>query len=120
MLEYDEDDLMKKRVKEPSEPVERYNTIRRYIISLLEENPATAKGISSFVRIAERDVYDHLKHIHKTLHKNNQRLLVAPAACEKCGFEFKKRDRLTKPSKCPVCHSSLIRPPLYSIESQGQ
>ena len=106
---------MRKRVKEPPTPLERYNTIRRYITSLLEGDTLSAKDISVSLRIPEKDVYDHLEHIRMTLHKSGQRLLVSPAQCEKCGFEFKKRTRLTKPGRCPICHNSLIKPPLYSI-----
>jgi predicted Zn-ribbon and HTH transcriptional regulator len=106
---------VKKRPKEPPEPMERYDTIRKYIIALLEEYTLSAKDISTYVRIPEKDVYDHLAHIKKTINKGNLHLVVQHAQCEKCGFVFKKRDRLTRPSKCPICHSSLIQTPLFSI-----
>jgi len=105
---------MKKRLKEPTEPLERYDTIRKYIISLLEEYCVSAKDISTYLRISENDVCDHLEHIRRTMNKANRRLNVMPAQCEKCGFIFTKRGRLTKPGKCPVCHSTLIRPPVFS------
>jgi hypothetical protein len=108
---------MIKKIKEPPTPVERYNTIRRYIVSLLEENTLSAKDISIYLRIQEKDVSSHLEHIRKTLNKNNQRLTVVPAQCEKCGFAFIKRTRLTKPGKCPICRSSLINQQLFSIQS---
>jgi transcriptional regulator len=107
---------MKKKIKEPSEPVERSNTIRRHIVSLIEDNTLSAKDISVYLRIQEKDVSGHLEHIRKTLNKNNQHLTVTPAQCEKCGFIFIKRTRLTKPGKCPICRNSLINPPLFSIE----
>jgi transcriptional regulator len=106
---------MKKKIKEPSEPVERCNTIRRHIVSLLEDNALSAKDISLYLRIQERDVSSHLEHIQKTLNKNNQHLKIVPAQCGKCGFIFIKRTRLTKPGKCPVCRGTLINPPLFSI-----
>jgi predicted Zn-ribbon and HTH transcriptional regulator len=106
---------VKKRPKKPPEPVERYDTIRRYIIALLEEYILSAKDISIYVRIPEKDVYGHLAHIKKTINKGNLHLVVQHAQCEKCRFVFKKRDRLTKPSKCPICHNSLIQAPLFSI-----
>jgi transcriptional regulator len=106
---------MRKRVKEPPTPLERYNTIRRYIVSLLEGETLSAKDISVSLRVPEKDVYDHLEHIRKTLHTEGQHLTLLPPRCEKCGFEFRKRTRLTKPGKCPICHSTLIKPPLYSI-----
>jgi transcriptional regulator len=109
---------MRKKIKEPPTPVERYNTIRRYIVSLLEDNNTlSARDISIYLRIQEKDVSSHLEHIRKTLNKNNQHLAVIPAQCEKCGFVFIKRTRLTKPGKCPICHSSLINPQLFSIHT---
>jgi transcriptional regulator len=106
---------MKKRAKEPPEPLERYNTIRKYIISLLEEYCISAKDILTYLRISENDVCDHLEHIRKSMNKANRHLNLTPAQCEKCGFVFTKRGRLTKPGKCPACYSTLIRTPLFSI-----
>jgi len=109
--------MRKKRPKESSEPVERHDTIRKYMKAILEEYALSAKDISTYARISEKDVCDHLEHIKKTMNKGNQHLVVEPAQCERCGFVFKKRGRLTKPSKCPMCHSSLIHPPLFSIST---
>jgi transcriptional regulator len=82
---------------------------------MLEEYALTPREISHILRISERDVSDHLDHVRKTLHKAGRELIVTPSECEQCGFVFKKRERLSKPGKCPVCHSSLIKPPLFSI-----
>ncbi|MBA4417119.1 MAG: transcriptional regulator [Syntrophus sp. (in: bacteria)] len=101
---------------EPIVPVERYDTIRKYIVSLLKEYTMSAKEISSIVKIPEREIYDHLEHIRKTLHITEQDLHVEPARCDKCGFVFQKRNRLSKPGKCPLCHSQLILPPLFAIK----
>jgi transcriptional regulator len=106
---------MKRRPKEPSVPLERKETIRRNIISLLEGNTLSSREISVDVRIAEREVYEHLEHIQRTANKNKQKFLVQPAACKKCGFEFSKRDRLTKPGRCPVCRGESIQEPLFAI-----
>lgn len=106
---------MRKGPKEPPEPVERYETIRHYIGAVLREHTLSAKEMSVYLRISERDVYDHLDHIRKSLNKSNCHLVVAPAQCEKCGFVFRKRGRLAKPGKCPMCLGNLILPPLFSI-----
>jgi transcriptional regulator len=107
--------MKKARLKEPHVPVERYDTIRKYLSALLEEHTMSAKEISAIVKIPERDVYDHLDHVRKTLHQTDLHLDVEPAKCEKCGFVFHKRERLSKPGKCPLCHSHLILPPLFSM-----
>ena len=40
---------------------------------------------------------------------------VVPAACLACGFVFRTRQRLTRPGRCPVCDSSHIEPPRFSV-----
>jgi predicted Zn-ribbon and HTH transcriptional regulator len=111
---------MKKKAKEPAVPQERTDTVRHEIISALEGRTLSAKDISASVRIPEREVYDHLDHIHKTTSKRDRHLLVTPAQCLKCGFVFKKRERLTKPGRCPVCHGEQIVEPLFSIKESPE
>jgi transcriptional regulator len=106
---------MRKPPKEPPEPVERYETIRKYIVALLQDFTFSAKELSGYLRIPEKDVYDHLEHIRKTMNKGGYHLVVNPALCDKCGFIFSKRGRLTKPGKCPICHSNMIIPPFFSV-----
>lgn len=108
---------MRKRPREPEAPVERYETIRHFITALLEEQTLTAREISVYARIAEKDVHGHLEHIKKTVQKGNRRFIVEPARCEHCNFVFRKRERLTKPGKCPSCRSTLIQAPMFHIES---
>ncbi len=83
--------------------------------AVLREHICSAKEISVYLRIPEKDVYDHLEHIRKSLSKSGYHLVVEAARCEKCGFVFRKRTRLAKPGKCPMCLSSLILAPLFSI-----
>ena len=106
--------MRKKNPKEPSIPLERHETIRQKIVSILENNNLSAKDISSYVMIPEKDVYDHLAHIQKN--KRDYPLHITPAMCMKCSFVFRKRERLKKPSKCPVCRGTLIEEPLFSIK----
>jgi predicted Zn-ribbon and HTH transcriptional regulator len=107
--------LKKKKGKEPFVPVERQETIRQKIVSVLEGNTLSAKNISAEVRVSEKEIYGHLEHIQRTMNKREHALIITPAECKKCGFVFRKRDRLTKPGKCPVCKSQLIQDPLFSI-----
>lgn len=107
---------MKKKPKEPFIPVERHETIRQKIISVLEGQTLSAKDISADVMVSEKEVYEHLEHIQRTCNKRERNLIIIPAQCKKCGFVFRKRDRLKKPGKCPVCRSELIQEPLFSIK----
>ncbi len=108
---------MKKKEKGPAVPVERHETLRQEIMSVLVQGPASAKDISFEVRISEKEVYDHLEHIRKSLlGRKDSQLVIMPAECVKCGFVFSKRERLKKPGKCPICKGESIREPLFSIQ----
>ncbi|MEK6528299.1 MAG: transcriptional regulator [Nitrospirota bacterium] len=100
--------------KKPFIPAERRETVRQNIISILRGQNLSAKGISAQVSASEKQVYEHLEHIQQTIKKEYQ-LIITPAECKKCGFIFKKRERLKKPGKCPVCRSESIQEPLFSI-----
>ena len=106
---------MTTRPKKPFIPVEKLDTLRHEIVALIGKETLSARDISAQVRIPEKDVYDHLEHIRTALHKSGARLLVTPAVCRKCGFEFRKRERLRKPGKCPVCQGEQIESPLFSV-----
>jgi predicted Zn-ribbon and HTH transcriptional regulator len=107
---------MKKKPKAPPVPADRTDTVRHEIIALLEGRAASAREISTSVGIPEKEVYDHLGHIRKTMSKRSRRLVVTPALCLKCGFLFKKREKLRKPHRCPVCQGELIEDPLFSVK----
>ncbi|MBP8626279.1 MAG: hypothetical protein KBI10_06275 [Syntrophorhabdales bacterium] len=104
--------------KEPPWPDERHDTIRRGIVSLLEEYALSTREISRYVRIPEKDVASHLEHIRKTIDKGEKRLIIESARCETCNFVFKKRERLTNPTRCPICRCRLINPMLFSIRKK--
>ncbi len=106
---------MKVKIKEPPVPVERFDTIRHRIISLLLDHSATARQISTELRIPEKEIYEHLEHIKKTMRTGEYHLSVRPAVCEKCGFAFRKRERLKAPGKCPICRSESILEPVFVV-----
>jgi len=106
---------VKSKEKEPFVPAERHETVRQEIVAALRGRTLSAKDISAEVRISEKEVYDHLEHIRKTVLKKDLHLEIYPAECVKCGFVFRKRERLKKPGRCPVCRSETIQHPLFSI-----
>ena len=91
-------------------------TVRKRILSLIEESPRTALEISSAVRIPERQVRSHLVHLSKSLRSKGRRLEQLPAQCLSCGFVFKKRDKLAGPGRCPICRKEFIAEPLFRVE----
>jgi len=102
---------MKARAKKPFIPVDRQETVRHEIVSLLREEELTAREISERVGVSEKEVLEHLEHIRIALRGG---LLVTPAACMACGFSFRKRERLKGPGRCPVCRSEHIAEPSFS------
>jgi predicted Zn-ribbon and HTH transcriptional regulator len=103
-----------KKDKGPPAPFDRKESVRREIMSALGGNRLSARDISGAVRVSEKDVYEHLSHIQKTLRRGGQKLVIAPPECRKCEFAFKKRGRLKKPGRCPVynpCVHSFSAPP---------
>lgn len=104
---------MKKKVGKPFVPEERHETKRREIIALLQTGTFSAKEISSNIGIPEKEVYDHLEHIRRSMTQKGGHLVITPSECLSCGFVFAKREKLSKPGKCPVCRSQHIREPLF-------
>jgi predicted Zn-ribbon and HTH transcriptional regulator len=105
----------KKRQKQPPVPSDRLETVRQEIISVLRLGEMTARDISINVGVREAEVYDHLSHIQKSLERRGGALVVTPSVCRKCGFVFRKRERLRKPGKCPSCKGQSITEPLFSV-----
>jgi len=85
------------------------------MIEALEGRSLDLREISQLLGIKERDALDHLMHIERSIHLRS--LTVEPASCQKCGFSFKKRTRLSTPSRCPVCKGEHISPPRFRIDS---
>ena len=96
-------------------PPERSETARRRILALLSERPRSAKALSADVRIPEKEVFGHLDHLRKSLHREGRRVAVTPAECLACGFVFRKRERFAKPGRCPVCRGESVSEPLFFV-----
>jgi predicted Zn-ribbon and HTH transcriptional regulator len=107
---------LKKKGRVPLPPPERKETIRQAIVDLLATQPLSAKEISGHVRIPEKEVHEHLKHIQKTIHKKNSSVKITPPRCKQCGFEFTKREKFKKPGKCPVCKGETIEEARFVIK----
>lgn len=89
-------------------------TVRQRIIETLKAGMVTAKDISKAVGIREKEVLEHLPHVAMSAGRT-MRLVVEPSVCVKCGFVFKKRERFTTPSRCPICRSEEITETRYGL-----
>jgi transcriptional regulator len=96
-------------------PAERSITVREALLRHLREGPRTAHELSGLVGIPEKQVADHLAHVARSLRRTVERLRVEPAECLGCGFVFRKRVRLDRPSACPVCRGQHIGPPRFAV-----
>jgi len=108
--------MKRERTKQPKPPVARGDTVRHQIMTTLTGREMSAREISGEIRISEKEVYQHLEHVRKSLDAHGMELTVMPARCRKCGFEFVKREKLKKPGKCPVCRGESIEEPLFSVD----
>ncbi len=109
---------MKNKSKKPFVPPDRLETVRKHIMSALQEQPLSAREISGIVSIPEKTVFNHLVHIQKTVNRGGNIFVTTPSECKKCGFVFKKREKLKKPGKCPACRSETITEPVFSLRSR--
>lgn len=88
-------------------------TFRKEIAEALAREAMDLREISQRFRLREKEVLDHLPHIAKSVYP--KKLRMEPPVCLQCGFGFKKRERLSVPSRCPICKSESISPPRYRI-----
>jgi predicted Zn-ribbon and HTH transcriptional regulator len=85
------------------------------MIELLNKEEMTAIELSQSLRIPEKEVYEHLPHISRSVNSRGKRLVIRPAMCLKCGYAFKERRRFTRPGRCPRCRESHLQRPAYQI-----
>ena len=91
-------------------------TPRQAIKELLGEQPYSALELSQRLSLSEKEVLGHLVHIARAP-GSGCHFQITPAVCKHCGFIFKKRERLTSPSRCPLCrHQSITRPRFALVE----
>jgi transcriptional regulator len=106
--------MSKEGAREPI-PRESARTIRDAIRHELIEGPMTALELSSAVGIPHKAVSEHLEHLRRSAEAAGERFEIEPASCPDCGFEFRERSRLTRPSRCPKCRSERVLAPRFRI-----
>lgn len=94
---------------------EATETARQAIRGHLSRDARTARELSSLVGLPEKDVVAHLEHLDRSLRAAGVRLVVEPARCLACGFTFRDRRRLSKPSACPRCRATHVSAPLFAV-----
>ena len=90
-------------------------TIRQQIINCLSEGAMSAIEISQDLGIREKEVYDHLPHIARSVAAQGKSLIILPSQCLNCGYVFEDRKRFTRPSRCPKCKGTYLQRTAYEI-----
>ena len=92
-------------------------TIRQLIMQSITGTLYSSRQLAELVGVPERQVEDHLTHITKSVARDRtRRFVLEPSRCRDCGFVFRDRTRLTRPSRCPRCRSEALSPPRYGIQ----
>jgi transcriptional regulator len=94
-------------------------TVRQRLVGLLTGARLSSYHLAQLLGIPERQVEDHLGHVMKTIARDrDRRFVLEPSCCQDCGFVFRDRRKLTRPSRCPRCRSESISAPRYGIDSR--
>ena len=90
---------------------------RRDLVPLLLDKKMSLSEIARAVREKPKDVIEALTHLAKSSRHGDYELVMDPAECRKCGFEF-GTDKFSKPGKCPKCRSTWIFEPLIGVRAK--
>jgi predicted Zn-ribbon and HTH transcriptional regulator len=90
------------------------STTRERIAETLREEPATASDLAARVGTARSAVYDHLRHVARSV-DGDERVFVSPPTCRDCGFDGFD-DPINHPSTCPECRSEDVAEPAFRID----
>ena len=90
-------------------------TVRQHMIVLLSEREMSARELSQATGIREKEVYEHLSHIARSVAAQRRELVLLPARCLVCGYVFEDRKRLTRPGRCPRCKRAHLQRPMYRV-----
>ena len=99
----------------PPSPRHAHQTSRERLREVLSTAPLSTRELSQLSHLSEDEVVTHLAHLRKSLKTKGNALEITPSHCLDCDFVFQKRDRLTRPGKCPVCRSTHLAAPRFSL-----
>ncbi len=88
---------------------------RRDLIPLLLDKKMSLSELARAVAEKPKDVLEALTHLALSSRHGDYELVVTPAECRKCGFEF-GTEKLSRPGKCPKCRGTWIYEPLFEVK----
>lgn len=97
-------------------------TVRQQLRGLLLREPLAYHTLRALLGLSVRMLEDELRHVERSARAAGERLLVEPARCRACDYEF--RDRSSRhfhpPARCPQCRSERIEDPVFRIEPRAR
>lgn len=94
---------------------EASRTTRQRIADRLRTNTLPAPALAREFEVDTNEVLTHVEHVARSLEATDEQLLVAPPACEDCGFD-RFDDLVNRPSRCPDCKSEAVTEPTFRID----
>ena len=91
---------------------------RRDLVPLLLDKKMSLSEIARAIHEEPKEVIDALTHLVKSSKHSDYELVMDPAECRKCGFEF-STEKFSRPGKCPKCRSTWIYEPLIGVKAKS-
>jgi transcriptional regulator len=91
-------DNVRTNARKPFVPAERHETIRQEIIESIRGQTLSARDISVRVRIAEKEVFEHLEHIRMSMGRGELNLLSPPPDAESADSFSERGNALVSPA----------------------
>ncbi|MBI2129987.1 transcriptional regulator [Candidatus Woesearchaeota archaeon] len=89
-------------------------TRREEIEKLLSEKAHSVQDLANYFRVTAKEIQEDLSHVAFSI--KPRKLKLDPAYCKSCGFVFKERSKISRPSKCPKCRKEWIEEARFSIK----
>ena len=90
-------------------------SFRRDLLALLTLEPRSVSSLARELGVRRQDVEDDLRHAIRSARAAGHRVVIEPARCRRCGFEFGE-EKLLKPGKCPECRGTRLYEAQIRIE----
>ena len=90
---------------------------RRHLLDLLTGEPRSVSSLARELGLQRGDIEEDLRHMIRSARAQGHRVVIVPARCRACGFEFGE-DKLSKPGKCPACRASRIFEAQIQVEAR--
>ena len=91
-------------------------TRRRLLIDLLSHEPRSISSLARELGLTRGDIDDDLRHAIRSARAQGHDVVVIPARCKNCGFVFGE-EKLSKPSRCPMCKGTRLFEPLLHVRT---